>query len=599
MLAALLASLALAAPPDVPVSFGDDLRPVLARACFPCHGDDGRRKGGLDLARFATGDEARREPRLFREAIRRVRDEEMPPARGPALGFAERALIVRGLAALLDPGDGPIDPGPTPLRRLSRDELGRTIRDLLAVDVDVAAHLPSEGGGGEGFDNAADTLFVSPLFVERLLGAVDAAVAAADLSPWESRDDPVAAFARRAFRRPIDEADLAPYRGRPFADAVRAMLVAPTFLFRIEGTRAPADGDAPGAVPVDDHALAARLSYLLWSTAPDETLLARADAGGLRTAEGRAAAVARMVADPRSVALAERFAAQWLGFDRLVTTSAPDRRRFPTFTPALRDAMAAEATLSFDRIVREDRPVFELLDADGTFLNATLAAHYGIDGVEGDALRWVAVDDRRRGGVLGMGAVLTATSFPLRTSPVVRGAWVLETLLGTPPPPPPPDAGTLPADDVRDDGLSPKARLEAHRKREECASCHRRIDPIGFALEPFDPIGRWRDAAAGQPIDATGALPGGPPFEGPVGLKEALLARREAFARTFVERLLGYALGRGLEAGDERSVRAIVDALLDDDGRSSVALLGVVESVPFRYRRAEAADDAPPGGEPR
>ena len=340
-------------------------------------------------------------------------------------------------------------------------------------------------------------------------------------------------------------------RGDGFEDAVRlalkAALVSPNFLYLVERDRS----DADGPYRVSDHELACRLSYFLWSSMPDAELSDLADAGRLHEPEVLEGQVRRMLADPKSRALAEDFAGQWLRVGNLAELAEPDKRLFPEFTPELRDAMAEEAVAFFHAIFREDRPVLDLLDSDYTFLNERLAKHYGIDGVTGPEFRRVALKDRNRGGVLGMAAVLTLTSYPRRTSPVLRGKWVLEELLGTPPPPPPPMVKALPADDRVRDGMTFRQRLEQHRKDANCASCHARLDPLGFGLENFDVLGRWRDEIKGEPVDASGELTTGEKFAGPAALKTILVeSKRELFVRNLVERMLSYALRRGVEYYD-------------------------------------------------
>ena len=350
-----------------------------------------------------------------------------------------------------------------------------------------------------------------------------------DLPKEDAARNCVAAFARRAFRRPVEDDEVdrlmrlfrhADARGDGFEDAVRlalkAALVSPNFLYLVERDRSEADGP----YRVSDHELACRLSYFLWSSMPDEELSDLADAGRLHEPEVLEGQVRRMLADPKSRALAEDFAGQWLRVGNLAELAEPDKRLFPEFTPELRDAMAEEAVAFCHAIFREDRPVLELLDSDYTFLNERLAKHYGIDGVTGPEFRRVALKDRNRGGVLGMAAVLTLTSYPRRTSPVLRGKWVLEELLGTPPPPPPPMVKALPADDRVRDGMTFRQRLEQHRKDVNCASCHARLDPLGFGLENFDVLGRWRDEIKGEPVDASGELTTGEKFAGAAALED-------------------------------------------------------------------------------
>src|SRR5581483_4495034 len=336
---------------------------------------------------------------------------------------------------------------------------------------------------------------------------------------------------------------------------------------------------------VSDYELASRLSYFLWSSMPDEELFRWAGANQLHEPKMLEQQVARMIRDPKSRVFTESFSSQWLRVRELRTAAQPDPNRFPNFTPALRDAMYREVVDFFDSVLREDASLLGLLSADYTFVNSSLAKLYGIDGVEGEQFRRVKLADDKRGGLLGMAAVLTLTSYPQRTSPVLRGKWVLEEILGTPPPPPPPLVKSLPPDDSPVDGLTLRQQLEKHRAQPECAACHVRMDPLGFGLENFDPIGAWRARIGNQPVDASGVLPDGEKFEGPAQLKKVLLGRKEEFIRNLTRKMLAFALGRGLEYYDTPAVNRITKALASHDYRSSVLISQIVQSFPFEYRR--------------
>ena len=405
-------------------------------------------------------------------------------------------------------------------------------------------------------------------------------------------------LARRAYRRPVSSADLAAplafyERGRAqggFEDgielALRALLTSTEFLFRIE--RDP-DGLAPGAAyRLSDVELASRLSFFLWSSLPDDELLdlaARAELGRPGVLEAQ---VARMLADPRAKSLATNFAGQWLHL-RNLAASRPNLRRYPDFDDNLRSAFRRETELLFGSVVDEDRDVLDLLRADYTFLNERLARHYDIPNVYGDHFRKVALAaGSPRAGLLGHGSVLTVTSYATRTSPVLRGKWILENLLGMPPPPPP--ANVPPLDEDRDGGagLPMRERMAQHRANPACAACHQLMDPAGLAMENFDAIGRWRERdAARRPIDVAGSLPGGHEFEGVAGLRHALLARPELFVRTLTEKLLTFALGRGVDHADAPAVRQILREAERNDNRFSSLVLAVVESTPFQMRRSQ------------
>ena len=410
----------------------------------------------------------------------------------------------------------------------------------------------------------------------------------------------IASLARRAYRRPVTFADieqLAGFYHEGYAEggfeagvetALRALLASPEFLFRIE--RDPA-GVAPGApYRVDDLELASRLSFFLWSSLPDDELLDVAAAGRLREPDELRAQVRRMLADPRAGTLTTNFASQWLHLRNLDAVT-PDARAFPDFDDNLRQGFRTETELLFGSVVDEDRSVTDLLTADYTFLNERVATHYGVPGVYGDHFRRVALPaGSPRAGVLGHGSILTVTSYATRTSPVLRGKWIFENLLGTPPPPPPPDVPPLDESASSTGVTSMRERMAAHRQNPACAVCHRIMDPAGLSMENFDAIGRWRDAEGegGAAIDASGNLPGGDSFDGVAGLRQAVLDRPEVFVGTLTEKLLIYALGRGIEPADGPAVRAIVAAAAGDDYRFSSLILGIVESPPFQMRRSQS-----------
>jgi hypothetical protein len=399
---------------------------------------------------------------------------------------------------------------------------------------------------------------------------------------------------RRAFRRPLTDADLRPlltfYRsGREERDfdfgiekALRALLVSPDFLFRIEQDPA---GSAPGSVyRISDLELASRLSFFLWSTVPDDQLLDLAEKGKLKDPAVLDQQVRRLLDDPRAESLVTNFAGQWL-YIRNLAQQKPDPDVFPEFDESLRQSFQRETELFFQNIVREDRSVMELLDANYTFLNQRLAEHYGIPNIYGAQFRKVTLTDPNRGGLLGQGSMLTVTSYPNRTSVVQRGKWILDNLLGSPPPPPPPVPDLKPhAPDGR--LLTMREAMEQHRSNAICQSCHARMDPIGFALENYDGVGKWRDKDAGNPIDVSGKLPGGVVFEGAPGLKKILVSNyRDQFEDTVTEKFLTYALGRGLEYYDRPAVRAIMRQAARDNFRISALISAIVKSTPFQMRR--------------
>jgi len=406
-------------------------------------------------------------------------------------------------------------------------------------------------------------------------------------------------FASRAFRRPATRAEIdglvaltekVKARQGTFEEGVRlgvtAVLASPSFLFRAEPTDAKTR-------ELNGYEIATRLSYFLWSTMPDDRLFALAKSGKLADPKALDAEVDRMLRDPKASALAENFAMQWLELRKL-TTATPDPTLFPEFDDRLRIDMAEETQRFFGAVVAEDRSVLEFLDADWTFLNEPLAQLYGIPGVAGREFRRVTLSGTVRGGILTHASVLTVTSNPNRTSPVKRGKWVLENLLGAPPPPPPPGAGTLAeaGDAVR--GKTVRERLEQHRKDPNCASCHARMDPIGFGLESFDPIGRRRTQDEGEPIDDTGVLADGTKFQGPEALRKVLMGRKPEFVRCqpefvrcLTEKLMTYALGRGPSAGDDPTIDKIATALAKQNYRFSFLVKSIVRSDAFLKRRGD------------
>lgn len=586
-----------------------DVLPLMQKYCHTCHGGQ-KTKAGVNFVQFKTTPDMLSDAKLWQTALRMVADKEMPPEDKPQPAANERELIWKWIEVSLKNSDAtklPKEPGRVTARRLSHLEYNNTLRDLLGVDAHYADAFPSDGSGGGGFDNNADTLFTSPLLMEKLL---DAATDALDKMPDTrlSRSSSAASgqtrdaargvllyFATRAYRRPAasDELerlmklfDAASTKGGAFYAAIRgaarAALVSPNFLYRIELD--PADG-APHSL--NDYEVASRLSYFLWSSMPDDELFDLAAAHKLQDPAVLSHQVGRMLADPKAAAFTENFCLQWLGIQNFKNAVPPDPRKFPTFTPSLRDAMVKETTTFFDAVMRQNGSLLDLLDCDYTFVNEELAKHYGLAGVSGPEFRRVKLADKNRGGLLCMASVLAFNSYPQRTSPVLRGKWVLTEMLGAPPPPPPPQVKVLPPDEKAKNGQTFRQSLEEHRKKTECAGCHARMDPIGFGLENFDPIGRWRTEIAGVPVDASGVLTSGEKFNGAVELKAALMKKKDDCVRNLAERMLAYALGRGLENYDAQAVKVIVDSVKKDDYKGATLVREIVLSYPFRFRHGE------------
>lgn len=616
--------------------FAKDLRPLLVTYCIECH-KDGRAKGDLNLDRFRDMSSARGKADVWKMVIDRVKAGEMPPEKSRQLSAEERDRLLRTAQAMmkeeLDCNEIASDAnvgfykGHVMSRRLNRLEYGNTVRDLIGVQTSAAAGLPEDGAGGEGFDNNGDALFTSAIHVEKYLDAAEKALAPvfakptpaspftaeqiatarktvltetpnANRSPRDAARKTVETFARRAFRRPVQAAEVDRYltlfdkataRGDAYDPAIRlalqAVLISPNFLFLVEP-----EPEQDGVAELGDLPLASRLSYFLWASMPDDELFHLAVEGKLRNDDVLRQQVRRMLKDPKVRGMADSFATQWLGLRPLNDTAKPDASKFPEFNDEIADAMRQEAVLLFEHVVRQDRPLTELISADYTFLNEPLAKLYGIPGVSGREMRQVKLPDRNRGGIIGLGAVHVTTSYSLRTSPVLRGKWVLGDVLGARVPPAPPNAGELPADGKSEKGLSLREQLEIHRTKPECASCHQRMDPLGFGMENFDAIGRWRTRDGDQTLDTSGKLPGGETFSGPAELKQVLLKKRRDFEQNLVRKLLGFSLGRELRAGG-RGAGQFDQCVIDDsmkalqtEDRATVVFETIVLSKPFRYR---------------
>ncbi len=400
---------------------------------------------------------------------------------------------------------------------------------------------------------------------------------------------------RRTYRRPVTPAEVdgkyklvavARKEGDSYDEGVRlalqAILVSPDFLFHIE--RDPKN--VAGAHPVTNHEFASRLSYFLWASMPDEELSRLADQGQLRKPDVLEKQVRRMMADPKASNLVDNFAAQWLQLRNLGRTK-PDPARFPTVDDELLDNMRKETSLFVEAVIKEDRSVMDFVDAPFAFVNGILAHHYGIPGVSGEEFQRVTLDGEKRGGLLTQGAILTVSSYPTRTSPPVRGKWVLENLLGAAPPPPPPDVPVLNEANLGKT-VSMRERMEQHRKDPSCSVCHNQMDPIGFGLESYDAVGAWREKEGDVPIDTSGVLPDGKSFQGAKDLKQILRGQSAAFTRNLTEKMLTFALGRGLESFDRRAVEEIVRKMEKNNFRFSTLVMEVIHSKPFQMRTGES-----------
>ena len=598
---------------DADQFFRDRVTPFVTNYCLPCHQNRRPTRGGVNFspALKAPGHAAFTEQ--WKKADARVKAHDMPPKSAPQPDDADRRMFFDWMAKLKYLSDK--DPGPFVIRRLTKTEYGNTLRDLFGVDPSIADGLPDEVSG-QGYLNSLSSLqleqyltiadkvlrqIVAPQggrrteIEKRLFGQS----AAPGNHPREAAREVARSLARKAYRRPPTEAeldvlvatfDLGRLNKLAYSQALhlmlKAVLVSPQFLFITPAGEAES---STGIVPLDDHQLASRLSYLLWATMPDDELMSLADKGKLHEPTVLKAQAKRLLDDRRSRALFDGFGAQWLSVSGL-KRQVFDPVIFPQMTTGMRQAMYDEVRLFFDSIVRNNEKVIRFVDSDYTYLNGTVAAIYGLEKtVKGPEMRKVRLSDGNRGGVLGMPGILAATSFPNRTSPVKRGVWVLEQVLGEHVPAAPPD---VPALDKQDQtavaNLTVRQRTELHRTNPVCANCHQILDPIGFGLEKFDAIGRWRDRDSnGQTIDAAGELPGAKRFSGPADLKAIIAGRNGDVARNLVEKLLAYALGRKLEGYDEIVVDDLMGEIAGDEYRMRALINGVITSYPFTHRRIE------------
>lgn len=586
-----------------------DVIPLLKSRCFKCH-NNSKPEAELSLERFASKPSIEKNYEVWEKVLKMLAERQMPPEDQPQPTEVERQTAIRSLQRELSKFDCSTahHPGRVTVRRLNRPEYNNTLRDLLRTDLKPADDFPNDDVG-EGFDNIADVLTIPPVLMEKYLAAaekvIDATFADTKLrarivlhQPSETvrRSEAarrnIADFVGRAFRRPITDGEegrltelhrLARDQGCDGDEALKvvlqAVLASPSFLFRIE--RDPEKTDDDGIRELDGYELASRVSYFLWSSMPDEQLFAAAKDNTLHRADVISTQVRRMLADPKSRALVDNFAGQWLQL-RDLGGLAPDPEKYPDFDESLRSAMRRETELLFESMIREDRSVLDFLVADYSYVNERLARHYGIDGVKGDEFQRVVLPQQRR-GVLTHGSILLLTSNPTRTSPVKRGKWILDNILGEPPPPPP--AGVVELDEEAETLGSLRERMEQHRANESCAVCHKRMDVLGFGLENFDGIGAWRSQDGKFAIDASGALPGGAEFKGPKELMEILKQQKKAeFCRCLASKMLTYALGRGLQASDRCAVDLITKQLEAEQFRFSSLVTAIVSSEPFRFR---------------
>ncbi|NND07154.1 MAG: DUF1592 domain-containing protein [Saprospiraceae bacterium] len=619
--------------------FRNNIRSVLRKHCTSCH-NEAEKKGGVNLDVFDFVVHVVRRGDLFQKVIETVEMGAMPPSNRRAMSTQDRDSLVLGLRRILNNALLEPDPGEAIMRRLSHREYQYTIKDLVGIDFDARSFFPSEGSGGEGFDNQSRVLYVTPLMMERYYAAADSIMRKLkkDNSSWnmlvsepykpsifrkavawiggvfgvsnmkwrapvEAAEKVLLPFAQKAYRRFLsadEEAKLLGFFSEVyFADwhaenayesslttVLKRILVSPHFLFRYE-----ANLPTVRPYPVSNFELATRLSYLLWSSMPDDTLMQVAYREDLHDSVILQREVDRMMRSLKFRRFTSSFSVQWLGVEESLLSPKADPDKFPELTPSLSQSMHSEVVDFFHYVFTEERNLLDLLDSDYGFLNQQLAAHYDLPPVEGDYVRKVAFADHRRGGVLGMGAVLMGTSLPLRTSPVLRGQWVLEQLLGDGVPPPPPDVPELTEERAGiHDELDLRTLLEKHRTAPGCMGCHKKMDPIGLGLENFDAIGRWRNFYGVVAINPQGVLEDGRTFASAKELRSLLLDEKEKFAKTLSRKLLSYALGRGIEFTDSPTVRELSEGLMASNFDSRQWMLDLVMSYPFRHRRSDQRD---------
>ena len=602
------------------MSFEKDILPILQENCFSCHGD-GEAKGDLSLDGFKTANDVHRGYKIWEKIRKLVLANEMPPQKKKKRPDAkQRALLTDWTRQTLDTfyRTAPPDPGRVTVRRLNRAEYNNTIRDLMRVDFKPARDFPADDSG-YGFDNIGDVLTMSPLLMEKYFAAAERIAAKAVAVP--NADERIVAtpfqkfyfrypvppklrrnaaegfvrtFLARAYRRPVRAEEVQRLMllakqvvddGASFEHGIRmavvATLVSPHFLFRWEFDGAPKN---PKAIrSLNEHELASRISFFIWNSIPDDTLMELARRGQLR--KNLPAQIRRMLRDAKAQSLVANFTGQWLQL-RNLEMHQPDKRLFSAFNNELRADMRRETEMLFAHVMRENCSVVDLLDANYTFVNDRLANWYGLKNVKGGLFRIVSLKGTPRGGVLTHASVLTLTSDPNRTSPVKRGKYVLENILGTPPPPAPDNVPELESDAELKGTL--RQQMVKHRENPVCASCHQKMDPIGFAFENFDAIGRWRTMDNGALINAASQLDSGEKFRDATGLRKILAVRkRDLFVRCLTEKMLTFALGRGLEFYDKRAVDGIMKQMERDGFKFETLVIGIAKSLPFDMKRGE------------
>lgn len=607
-------------------TYRTDIVPMLQQFCFDCHGREAK-EGGVSFEGFTDELSLRTKGAHWRKVREALSFGNMPPNGETQPSPKERQRLIGWITEQIETPDpnNPLflDPGPTVLRQLSREEYKRTVQDLLGLgwqDPASQAGIPNERPV-EGFTNLAGSMTIDPMLLEKYFHAAEIAMERLlsegrerdqiffvkpeetnGTSARDAADRVLERFITNAYRRPVDESEwkrLLPIFDAAIAadddyqvaltKAMKPILASPHFLYRVEIER-EAEQSGQTYRRISDHELAVRLSYFLWSSMPDQELRQSADSGELGKPEVLNAQVARMLAHDKARALTENFGSQWLKLRKL-DRALPQQNFFPTYTGDLKRAMHDEVFTFFDHLRKENRSLCELIDSDYTFVNELLAKHYGIPDVTGKQMQRVSLrPEHHRGGLLGMAGLLTATSHTDRTKPTARGTWMLDVLFGTPPSPPPENAGSLDdkkeeANDETSEPTTFRERLAQHAGDEACAGCHKKMDPFGFALEDYDAIGAWRETVGDKPVDNLGVLPSGEKFRGVNELKAVIQKREELLIKNFVRQLLVYALGREVEFYDELAVTQIVEAAKPDGYLFADIAAGIAMSLPFQNQR--------------
>lgn len=599
------------------LDFEAEILPRLKATCFDCHNSTNS-SGELNLEDLANERPFVQNRSDWLNIIEQIGIGSMPPPEEAQPSEINRRIMLGWLLNAIENFDYSTvrKSGQLPAKRLTHDEYNNTVRDLIGVDVRPADRFPADLTASSGFENSANSLFIQPSLLERYVGAAELVVESAlpieatssdhskardrlfgnedDLTSEQAVERLLSRFAQRAYRRPLEKEEIESlmnyYRKQigqgesgevAVREVLKLILISPNFLIRSES--APKnDGNASR---VSDWELASRLSYFLWASMPDDELFKLASENRLRDPEVLDGQVERMLADPKSQTLGSLFAAQWLGFSELDRIQR-DQIDNPWATDSLVEAMKSESAMFFHTLVQRDASIDRLLDADFTYLNEELAKHYDIGEVFGKEMREVRLSNTPRRGILGHGSILATTSLPNRTSPVIRGNWILSTLLGTPPPPPPPNVSEFAEEVTKKQNLTQRQRFELHRKSPNCYACHSQMDPLGFALEEFEWFGRYRPKRSGKPVDAVGQLPDGTSFTGLAGLSATLIEKRGSdLTEQLTRKMLAYALGRQLEYYDEATVLELIKCVEADERKFKTLIREICRSRTFQEKQ--------------